>query len=103
MTTEKINRLIKTKNDFFKYYLCPMCLWKNKNKNIINIHKQICQYFSLEKFNDLIQKYKDLSYEMFDKLFNDKLENVNVSSLSNRQFAAKNKLINQILIKANEK
>ena len=99
---EKLNKLIKTKKDFLKYYLCPMCLWKNKKKNIINIYGQICQYFSLEKFNGFILKYKDLSYGIFEKLSNDKVENINVSSISNRQFISKNRLINQLFMKVNE-
>ena len=103
MSPVKINKLIKTKRDFLKYYLCPMCLWKNKKQSIINIHRQICQYFSLEKFSELVRKYKNLSYEIVEKLINDKVENINLSSISNRQFVSKDKLKNQIFIKANEK
>ena len=103
LSTEKTNKLIKTTKDFLKYYLCPLSLWKNKQQNIINIHRQICQYFSLEKFSELIHKYNELSYEKFEKLFNDKAENVNLSSISNIQSVPKDKLINQIFIRAHGK
>ena len=103
MQTEKVEKLIKTKKDFLKYYLFPICFWKNKKQNAINIYRQICDYFSLENFNDIIQTYKDLSNGGFEKVSNNNVVNFNVSSISNRQFVSKNRLTNQIFIKANDK
>ena len=99
---EKINKLIKANKNYLKYYLCPMCLWKNNKKNIINIYRQICEYFSLEKFSDLIQNYNGLSNGIFEKLSNG-LENFNINSICNRQFILKDRLINQKFIKINGK
>ena len=97
--SDKKTKLIKTKKDFFKYYLCPIYFSRRKNISIINIHKQICQYFSLEKFSDLIQRYKELSYEKFEKLFNNKAVNINFNSVSNKQLLSKDRLVQQIFHK----
>ena len=102
VSNEKIDKLIKTNKNFLKYYLCPMCLWRNNKQNIINIYKQICHYFSLEKFSDLIQNYNGLSNEIFEKLSNG-VENFNGSSISNRLFVLKDRSINQKFIKINGK
>ena len=95
MSNEKKKQLIKTKIDFFKYYLYPMYISRKKNKNIINIHKKICQYFSLEKFSDLVHKYKELANIKYEKLYNDKAEIINLNYISNKQFSPKNGLIDQ--------
>ena len=99
LSSKKKIKLVKTKKDFFKYYLCPMYLIKIKDNNIINIHKRICHYFSLEKFSDLVEKCKELSHDKFEKIFNHKAEKINLNSISNKQLLPKDKIMNNIFNK----
>ena len=63
-------KVIKTKSDLLKYYLCPLSIIKKYDHNLININNHICQFFSLEKLGETIRKCQELSFSKYDELIN---------------------------------